>query len=94
MYGDVDRHGTGTWPFQAPGGYLSFMPVSGQPTAVASAAPPSVSPSLSSGQYSAAANVGGNANVSTAALVGLALLVLLATHLLGFRFGFDVSVGR
>lgn len=93
MFGNVDRHGTSSWPFQAPGGYLSTMPVNG-PTAVAASAPPSVSPSLSSGQYSAAANVGGAANVSVAVLVGLSLLILLGTHLLGFRFGFDVSVGR
>jgi len=93
MFGDVDRHGTSNWPFQVPGGYLSTFPGNG-PTAMAASAPPSVSPSLSSGQYSAAASVGGNANVSVAVLVGLSLLILLGTHLLGFRFGFDVSVGR
>jgi len=38
--------------------------------------------------------VGGNANLCVAALVAGGLLVLLVTHLLGFRFGFDVSVGR
>jgi len=92
-YGNVDRHGTGTWPFQVPSGYMSTFPGNG-PTAMAASAPPSVSPSLSSGQYSAAASVGGSANVSVAALVGLSLLILLGTHLLGFRFGFDVSVGR
>ncbi|HET7047876.1 MAG TPA: hypothetical protein VFI54_06350 [Solirubrobacteraceae bacterium] len=38
--------------------------------------------------------VGGNANIVVAALVGGSLLLLLVSHLLGFRFGFDVSVGR
>lgn len=50
---------------------------------------------LSSGQGSgSAANVGGAANVSVGVLVGVSLLVLLAFHVLGFRFAFDVSVGR
>jgi hypothetical protein len=35
-----------------------------------------------------------NANISCAALVGGALVVLILFHVLGFRFGFDVSVGR
>lgn len=92
MFGEVDRHGTSSWPFAVPGGYLSTMPTNA-PTAMPPSAP-AVSPSLASGQHSAAASVGGNANVTTAFLVGISLLILLATHLLGFRFGFDVSVGR
>ena len=91
MYGDVDRHGHGTWPFQVPGGYLFTMPPAGQPRAGQLV---TGSPSLASGQYSAAADVGGNANVSVGVLVAVALAVLLGFHLLGFRFGFDVSVGR
>lgn len=47
--------------------------------------------SLSSG---AAMAGGGNANISCGVLVGGALVLLLVFHLLGFRFGFDVSVGR
>ncbi len=42
----------------------------------------------------AAASVGGQANLAVGALVGVSLLLLLALHLLGFRFAFDVSVGR
>lgn len=37
---------------------------------------------------------GGNANISVAVLVAGSLALLLVFHLLGFRFGFDVSVGR
>jgi hypothetical protein len=47
---------------------------------------------LASGQ--ALAGGSGNANVWTAVLVGGSLALLLIFHLLGFRFGFDVSVGR
>jgi hypothetical protein len=36
----------------------------------------------------------GNANVTVAALVAISLAVLLGFHLLGFRFAFDVAVGR
>lgn len=36
----------------------------------------------------------GNTNVTVAALAAGALFVLLALHLMGFRFAFDVSVGR
>jgi hypothetical protein len=51
--------------------------------------------SLASGARSgAAAAVAGNTNITVAALVGGSLIVLLAFHLLGFRFAFDVSVGR
>ena len=46
---------------------------------------------LSSGAAMAGA---GNANISTGVIVAGALLVLIAIHLAGFRFGFDVSVGR
>ncbi len=34
------------------------------------------------------------ANISTAALAAGALVILVLFHVLGFRFGFDVSVGR
>ena len=53
---------------------------------------------LSSGGGSPAAAqigaVGGSTNVCVASLVAGALVVIVAFHLLGFRFGFDVSVGR
>jgi len=56
------------------------------------------SAALSSGAMAAAPGgpiaVGGNANIATGAIVGGALIILVAFHLLGFRFGFDVSVGR
>jgi hypothetical protein len=59
------------------------------------AANPATAPSMSSGQHSSAADiVGGNANTTVAGLVGISLLLLLGFHLLGFRFAFDVSVGR
>lgn len=38
--------------------------------------------------------VGGSANVVVGALVAGSLVVLVALHLLGFRFAFDVTVGR
>jgi len=50
--------------------------------------------SAGAGVSSAGVRVAGNANVAAAVLVGLSLVVLLSAHLLGFRFGFDVSVGR
>lgn len=37
---------------------------------------------------------GGSAHIVVASLVGGALLVLLLFHILGFRFAFDVDVGR
>jgi hypothetical protein len=40
------------------------------------------------------ATVGGNANVTVAGLVAVSLLVLVAMHIAGFRFAFDVSVGK
>jgi hypothetical protein len=43
---------------------------------------------------SAGVRVGGNANLPVAMIVGISLLILLGSHLLGFRWGFDVSVGR
>ena len=50
---------------------------------------------FASGQSSAAAPVvAGNANITVGMLVGASLVVLVALHLLGFRFAFDVSVGR
>lgn len=53
------------------------------------------SATLSSGSRSAAAaTVGGNANVTVAALVGVALIIMIGFHALGFRFAFDASVGR
>ena len=36
----------------------------------------------------------GNANIYVGALVGGALVVIVLMHLLGFRFAFDVDVGR
>jgi hypothetical protein len=41
-----------------------------------------------------AGQVGGSANITVAALVGVSLIVLLGFHLLGFRAMFDASVGR
>ncbi len=38
--------------------------------------------------------VGGTANLTVAGLVAVSLLVLVAMHIAGFRFAFDVSVGR
>lgn len=38
--------------------------------------------------------IGGNANICVAGLVGGALLVIVLFHFLGFRFAFDVDVGR
>ena len=53
---------------------------------------------LSRGSGSPAAiqsgSVGGNANVSVGALVGIALVALVLMHFLGFRFAFDADVGR
>lgn len=48
---------------------------------------------LTSGQYGPA-GAGGNANITVGVLVGGSLLVLVVLYLLGFRFAFDVSVGR
>lgn len=39
-------------------------------------------------------NVGGNANIYVGSLVAGALLVIILFHFLGFRFAFDVDVGR
>ena len=39
-------------------------------------------------------NVGGSTHLMVAGLVGISLLVLLGMHIAGFRFAFDVSVGR
>jgi hypothetical protein len=51
---------------------------------------------LSSGVSMPGAGIqaGGNAHMAAAALVAAGLAILVITHLLGFRFGFDVSVGR
>lgn len=51
---------------------------------------------FSNGAYQAAAGnmVPGSANITVAALVAGSLIVLLVFHVLGFRFAFDVSVGR
>lgn len=50
---------------------------------------------LSSSQYGPGqAQVGGSANLTVAGLVAVSLLVLVAMHIAGFRFAFDVSVGR
>lgn len=50
---------------------------------------------LSSSQYASGQDqVGGNANITVAGLVAVSLLVLVAMHIAGFRFAFDVSVGR
>ena len=38
--------------------------------------------------------IGGNANIYVGGLVAGALLVIILFHLLGFRFAFDVDVGR
>lgn len=38
--------------------------------------------------------VGGNANVYVGGLVAGALVVIILFHFLGFRFAFDVDVGR
>jgi hypothetical protein len=40
------------------------------------------------------ATVGGSANLTVAGLVAASLLILVAMHIAGFRFAFDVSVGR
>ena len=50
---------------------------------------------LSSSQYAPGqATVGGTANLTVAGLVAVSLLVLVAMHIAGFRFAFDVSIGR
>lgn len=50
---------------------------------------------LSSSQYGPGqATVGGSANLTVASLVAVSLLVLVAMHIAGFRFAFDVSIGR
>jgi hypothetical protein len=50
---------------------------------------------LGSSQYNAQSpTVGGSTNITVAGLVAGALVVVLAFHLMGFRFAFDVSVGR
>lgn len=43
---------------------------------------------------SAGAQVSGTANLGVAGLVGVSLLIILALHVAGFRFAFDVSVGK
>jgi len=51
----------------------------------------------SGGGTPAAASVnamGGSANVTVGVLVAAAIAVVVIFHLLGFRFAFDVSVGR
>jgi hypothetical protein len=67
-----------------------------QPRCLTHSSPTTYSSTLSGGAgvSSSGVQVSGNANVAVAALVALGLLVLLSTHLLGFRWGFDASVGR
>lgn len=55
----------------------------------------SASSTLGSSQYNGgSATVGGSTNITVAGLVGASLLVIIGFHLLGFRFAFDVSVGK
>lgn len=50
---------------------------------------------LSSSQNAAGQpTVGGNANFTVAGLVAVSILILVAMHIAGFRFAFDVSIGR
>jgi hypothetical protein len=52
-------------------------------------------PSFASGSQAPVADIaGGNADKVVAALVAVSLVTILALHILGFRFAFDVSVGR
>lgn len=56
------------------------------------------SSALSSGSGSpvaiSARTAGGNAHICVASLVAGSLVVILLFHILGFRFAFDVDVGR
>lgn len=79
-------------PAAMPDAFVGYN--TGQTSGMSSGTTYSSTLSAGAGVSSAGVQVGGSANIAVAALVALGLLVLLSTHLLGFRWGFDASVGR